>query len=95
MKLPAIGNLNMGTGLVIGAAAVLLTPVVLPVAAGIVKSLAKAGIKGGLILYEKGKVAVEEAKETMEDLAAEAKSELAEGKPASTVKKKAASAGSA
>ena len=26
-----------------------------PAAAGIVKSLAKAGIKGGMLLYEKGK----------------------------------------
>ena len=88
MKLPAIGNVSMGTGLVLGAAVVLLAPVVLPVVAGVAKSLAKAGIKGSLILYEKGKVALEEAKETVEDLAAEARSELQEDKPDEAIKKK-------
>lgn len=84
-------GMKMGTGLAIGAAAVILAPVIVPVAAGIVKSLAKAGMKGGMILYEKGKVLAEETKETVEDLAAEAKSELAAGAP--VVKpKKAASA---
>jgi hypothetical protein len=84
--------MSMGTGLVIGAAAVLLTPVVFPVVAGVVKSLAKAGIKGSLMLYESGKVALEEAKETVEDLAAEAKSELDESRPAAAMKKKKAAA---
>ncbi len=62
----------------IGAAAVLLAPVLLPAVAGVVKSLAKAGIKGGLIVYERGKVAIEEAKESIEDLTAEARAELSE-----------------
>ena len=78
-------GMKLGTGLAIGAAAVILAPMILPVAAGIVKSLAKAGMKGGMILYEKGKLLMEETRETVEDLAAEAKSELAEGKEVAVV----------
>jgi hypothetical protein len=81
MRLPSLGlngGIKLGTGLALGAAAVLLAPVVVPVVAGVVKSLTKAGIKGGMILYEKGKIAAEEAKETIEDLAAEARAELAD-----------------
>jgi hypothetical protein len=76
------------TGLAIGAAVVLLAPVVLPVVAGVAKSLTKAGIKGGLILYEKGKVAVAEARETIEDLTAEAQAELAEEQEVEAAPKK-------
>jgi hypothetical protein len=68
--------MNLGTGLVIGAAAMLLAPVVIPVVSGVLKSLTKAGIKGGLMVYEKGKILAEETKETFEDLAAEAKAEM-------------------
>ena len=78
------------TGLAIGAAAVLLAPIVLPVVAGVVKSLTKAGIKGGLILYEQSKVAFEEAKESIEDLTAEAKAELTHPEEAAPKKKAAA-----
>jgi len=77
MRVPFFSGISLGTGLLIGAGAVLLAPIVLPVVAGVAKSLFKAGIKGGLIIYEKGKVAIEEAKETIEDLTAEAKAELA------------------
>jgi hypothetical protein len=86
VKLP--GGMRIGTGLVMGAAVVLLAPVILPVAGGVLKSLAKAGIKGGLILFEKGKLAVEETKETFEDLTAEAKAELVEEHMAPMVKPK-------
>jgi hypothetical protein len=79
------------TGLAIGAAAVLLAPVVLPVVSGVLKSLTKAGIQGGLILYEQGKVAFEEAKESIEDLTAEAKAELTQPEEV-VIKKKAAAA---
>jgi hypothetical protein len=67
---------------------------VLPVVAGVLKSLTKAGLKGGMILYEKGRIAAEEARETIEDLTAEAKAELAEEQevPASAKKGKAAAA---
>jgi hypothetical protein len=92
MRMPFFSGVSLGTGLLIGAGAVLLAPIVLPVVAGVGKSLLKAGIKGGLIIYEKGKVAIEEAKETIEDLTAEAKAELAgeEEVEAAPIKKKAA-----
>jgi hypothetical protein len=74
------GGLNLGAGLAIGLGAALLTPVVVPIAAAAVRPLVKAGIKGGILLYDRGRVATEEAKETIEDLAAEAKAEMRTGK---------------
>jgi hypothetical protein len=66
------------TGLFIGIGVVVLAPVVLPILAGIAKPVAKAAVKGGITLYEKGKEAVAEAGEFLEDICAEAKAELAE-----------------
>lgn len=82
-------GLSWGTGLAIGAASVLLAPVVLPVLGSILKSLTKAGIKGGMVLYEKGRLFAEETKETIEDLTEEAKAELGEGQMAVAKPKKA------
>ncbi len=61
-----------------GIAAVVLLPAFIPVVAGVSKPIAKAAIKGGIILYEKGKGAIAEVGESLEDLMAEAKAELAE-----------------
>lgn len=69
---------NVVTGLAIGIGAAVLAPVMLPILAGVAKPLAKAAIKGGLILYEKGKEAVAEVGEMVEDVVAEVKSELSE-----------------
>jgi len=69
-------GLKVGTGLAIGVGAILLAPVVIPAVAAIVRPLVKAGIKGGLVLYEKSIVALAEAKEVIEDLAAEARAEV-------------------
>jgi phosphohistidine swiveling domain-containing protein len=63
---------------VTGIAAIVLLPVLVPVAAGVGKPLAKATLKGGIVLYEKGKGVIAEVGETLEDLVAEAKAELAE-----------------
>jgi hypothetical protein len=49
---------------------------VIPVLAGIAKPLAKGAIKGGILVYEKGKEVYGEVTEAVEDLAAEARSEL-------------------
>ncbi len=84
MKFPGI-NLGLNAGTVaLGAAALLFGPTLIAVAGSVLKSAAKAGIKGGLMMYDKGKEIAAEAKETVEDITAEAKAEL---KP---VKKKAA-----
>jgi len=69
---------NAVTGLLIGIGAAVLAPVVLPILASIAKPVAKAAVKGGIMMYEKGKEAVAEAGEMFEDIVAEAKSELAE-----------------
>lgn len=69
---------NVVTGLAIGLGVAILAPVAIPVVATIAKPLAKAAIKGGLILYEKGRETVAEMGEVAEDLLAEAKAELAQ-----------------
>jgi hypothetical protein len=69
---------NVVTGLAIGIGAAVLAPTVLPVLAGVAKPVAKAAIKGGLVLFEKGKETFAEMGEVVEDLVAEAKSELSE-----------------
>lgn len=63
-----------------GIAAIVLLPVLVPVVAGVGKPLAKATIKGGIVLYEKGKGVIAEVGETLEDIVASAKAELASAK---------------
>jgi polyhydroxyalkanoate synthesis regulator phasin len=87
MKLP-VANIGLNAGTVaLGAATVLLGPMVLTVAGGLVKTIIKTGIKGSLIMVEKGKVMAAEAKETVEDLAAEAKAEMSQSKKPQSGKK--------
>lgn len=69
---------NILAGLAIGIGASILAPVVIPVIASVAKPLAKAAIKGGIMLYEKGREVAAEAGEVVEDLVAEAKAEMAE-----------------
>jgi Protein of unknown function (DUF5132) len=76
---PDIENLVEDLG-VPGIAAIVLLPVFIPVVTGVGKPIAKAAIKGGIILYEKGKGVIAEVGETLEDIMAEAKAELAEDK---------------
>lgn len=73
-----LGNSFNVSSLAVGAGVVLLAPVVIPVVGAVLKPLAKAVIKGGLMAYEGAKVSVAETKETIEDLAAEAKAEIAQ-----------------
>lgn len=80
-----IPNMSLGTGIAVGAGAVVLGPIVLPAVGGALKSLAKAAIKGGLIAYEGGKGVIAETRETLEDLTAEAKSEMEEAAKAAPV----------
>ncbi len=67
------------TGIAIGIGAVTLAPIVVPVVASVVKPAAKAAIKGGIILYDKGREIVADTVEVTEDLVAEARSELQAG----------------
>lgn len=74
---PELEEVVEGLG-VPGITAIVLLPVLVPVAAGIGKPIAKAMVKGGIVLYEKGKGVVAEVGERFEDIVAEAKSELAD-----------------
>ena len=65
-------------GLVIGAGAVILAPILGPGLAKVGKPLAKSAVKGTILVYEKTKGVLAEAKEAFEDIVAESKAELAE-----------------
>ncbi|MFK0730248.1 MAG: DUF5132 domain-containing protein [Gloeotrichia echinulata GP01] len=71
-------------GIIAGIGAVLLAPVILPVVAGISKPVAKSLIKGGIVAYEKSKGTFAELGETLEDIIAEVRAELAEDREIST-----------
>lgn len=75
--IPQVEDLVEDLGIT-GIAAIVLLPVAIPVVAGVGKPIAKAAIKGGILLYEKGKGVIAEAGESLEDLVAEAKAELAD-----------------
>ena len=68
---------NILTGLAIGVGSAIVAPMVVPALSKAAKPLAKAAIKGGLVLFETGKVKLAEAQELADDLFAEARAELA------------------
>ena len=59
--------------LLIGAGAVIVTPILLP----LLKPVAKSAIKTGVVLYEKTKGTIAEVGEVLGDIVAEAKAEIA------------------
>lgn len=59
-----------------GIAAIVLLPVLVPVSGKVAKPIAKAAIKGGIVLYEQGKGVIAEVGQTLDNLIAEAKAEL-------------------
>jgi hypothetical protein len=63
-------------GIAIGVGVAVAAPIVFPILASIVKPMTKAVIKQGLILFNMGRETVTGAKEALEDLTAEAKSEI-------------------
>lgn len=65
-------------GVTIAVGAVLLTPVVLSVLAGVARPLARTAVKSGIIVYEKTRETVAELGEAFDDLVAEARAELAQ-----------------
>ena len=81
--------IQMVGGVAVGAAAMMLAPSIMSAIASVVKPVIKTLIKGGLLAFESGKEAAKEAVheaevaiassvEAIEDLAAEAKAEIAE-----------------
>jgi hypothetical protein len=81
-------SISLTNPFILGAGAVLLAPLVMPVVAGVLKPVLKGSIKGGLLAYEKIKVTAAEAVEAVEDLAAEAKAEIAAGEERAAPKAK-------
>lgn len=78
----ALGDLfkgDTGKGIAIGLAAAALTPVLVPVVAGVGRPFARAAVKGGLLFYEKSRETAAEMGEVLDDLVAEARSEMEEG----------------
>lgn len=65
-------------GIAIGVGAIILAPIVGPALAKTGKPVAKALVKGSILVYEKSKGALAEARESLEDIVAESKAELAE-----------------
>jgi hypothetical protein len=70
--------LQIGAGKIIavGVAAAVLAPLALPVVARSARPLARAAVKTGIVVYEKGRETLAEAGETFDDLVAEARAEL-------------------
>ena len=66
---------DIWTGVALGVA-ILAAPVVIPIVAAAVRPILKAGLKGGFIVYEKGREALANVKEMAEDLTEEVKAEL-------------------
>lgn len=91
MKLPGVDLGLNATTVAIGVGAFLFGPAILAAAGGALRSAAKAGIKGGMIAYNKGRLITEEAKESWQDLSAEAKAEMQESQPKAVAAKKSTS----
>jgi hypothetical protein len=64
--------------LLIGVGAAIVAPTLLPAIGSSLRPLAKAVVKGGVMVYDSLKESVAEAGEQFNDLVAEARSELAE-----------------
>ena len=73
-------GLKIGTGLAIGLGVLILAPAIAPAVAAGVRPVAKASIKSAILLFEKTTELIAEAKESVEDLAAEVHAELAQGR---------------
>jgi hypothetical protein len=74
---------DTGKGLAIGLGAAILAPVAFAILSGAGRPVARAAIKSGILLFEKGREKAAEFGEVMEDLAAEARAEIAQSHAAS------------
>lgn len=70
-----------GKGIAIGIGVAILAPLVLPTVARAARPLAKAAIKSGFLLFEKGRETMAELGEAMEDIVAEAHAEIQASQP--------------
>lgn len=73
-------NQDTAKGLAIGIGATVLAPVAASLASGFGRPVARAAIKSGIILYDRGRETVAEVGEVWDDLVAEARYELEESR---------------
>jgi len=69
-------GLKIGTPILLGIGVLLLAPVIIPIVASAMKPLAKATVKTGLSLAQRGRELISEAAEAFEDITAEVKAEM-------------------
>ena len=69
-------GLKIGTPVLLGIGILILAPTIIPIIGTVVKPLAKATIKTGLSIVQKGRELVSEAAEAFEDITAEVKTEM-------------------
>lgn len=67
---------SLTSNILVGAAVVLVAPIVIPALVAGVRPLAKMIIKGGVMAYDKAAEMVAEMNEQVSDLVAEARSEM-------------------
>jgi hypothetical protein len=75
---------NLAVGITAAIAATVLAPVLVPILTVAGRPLVKSLVKGGVILYERGRETVAGAGEVMEDLIAEVRSEMEQPRTAAT-----------
>ncbi len=68
--------LKIGGPILLGVGVLILAPAIIPAAASVVKPLAKAAIKGGLVIFQRSRELIAETAEAFEDLTAEVRAEL-------------------
>jgi hypothetical protein len=67
---------SLTSNLLIGAAVVVLAPMMVPAVFVGIRPVAKTLVKGGVLVYDKGRAMVAEAGEQVSDLVAEARAEM-------------------
>jgi hypothetical protein len=67
---------DIGTTLLVGVAATAAAPLIVPGLSNLLRPVAKAVIKGGILAYDQGREAVAQLGEAASDIAAEARAEL-------------------
>ncbi|MGE3542011.1 MAG: DUF5132 domain-containing protein [Candidatus Tectimicrobiota bacterium] len=81
------------SSVLVGVGVALVAPVVVPALAAGVRPLAKAVIKGGMLVYEKSAEMLAEAGEQLSDMVAEARAELQDSAAEATAAASAAANG--
>lgn len=67
---------KLGTAILFGVGGLILAPVVIPAAASVLNPLAKATVKSGILLLQRGRVLIAATSEALEDITAEVRAEL-------------------